>query len=87
MEVVVLGALGVVGLGLACCLYRIVRGPSAFDRVLAFDAAALNVVGAILLDSILIRSGAFLDVVLVVTLLGFLGTIALTAFLEGRLGE
>lgn len=87
MEVVVLGALGVVGLGLACCLYRVVRGPSAFDRVLALDSAVLNVVGAILLDSILIRSGAFLDVVLVVALLGFLGTIALTAFLEGRLGE
>ena len=87
MQVVILVALGFIGVGLVFCGIRLARGPSHYDRVLAFDAAILNVVGAILLDSILIREGSFMDVVLVVALLGFLGTVALTAFLEGWLGD
>ncbi len=83
--VVILGALAVIGIGIALCALRAVRGPSLFDRVLAFDCIALNAVGAILLVSILLDSAVFMDVVLVVALLGFLGTIALAAYLEGSL--
>lgn len=83
--VVILGALVVIGSGIALCALRAYRGPSLFDRVLAFDCIALNVVGAILLVSILLDSAVFMDVVLVVALLGFLGTIALAAYLEGSL--
>jgi multisubunit Na+/H+ antiporter MnhF subunit len=82
---VVLGALGVIGVGIVLCTVRVVRGPSLFDRVLAFDCIALNVVGAILLVSILLDTAAFMDVVLVIALLGFLGTISLAAYLEGSL--
>ena len=82
---VILMALGVLGVGIALCAIRAYRGPSLFDRVLAFDCIALNVVGAILLVSILLESAVFMDVVLVVALLGFLGTISLAAYLEGSL--
>ena len=82
---VILGSLTVLGLGIALCAARAVRGPSMFDRVLAFDGIVLNVVGVMLLLSMLLGSGAFLDVVLVVALLGFLGTISLAAYLEGTL--
>ncbi|CAN5679751.1 monovalent cation/H+ antiporter complex subunit F [soil metagenome] len=87
MDIVVMIALGVIGVGIVFCLIRIVRGPTPFDRVLAFDAAILNVVGAFILDSILLRTGYYLDVILVVTLLGFLGLLTLTAYLEGWLGD
>jgi multisubunit Na+/H+ antiporter MnhF subunit len=82
---VILGALVVIGIGIALCAVRAYRGPSLFDRVLAFDCIALNAVGAILLISILLESAVFMDVVLVVALLGFLGTMALAAYLEGSL--
>jgi multicomponent Na+:H+ antiporter subunit F len=45
----------------------------------------LNVVGVVLLDSIVQRTGVYMDVVLVVALLGFLGTISFAAYLEGSL--
>ena len=83
--IVLVMALGVIGAGIALCAIRAYRGPSLFDRVLAFDCIALNVVGAILLVSILLDSAVFMDVVLVVALLGFLGTISLAAYLEGSL--
>lgn len=82
---VIWGALGVIGVGIVCCAIRAVKGPSLFDRVLAFDAITLNIVGATLLLSVLFRTGAFMDFVLIVALLGFLGTISLAAYLEGSL--
>lgn len=81
---VVLG-LAVLGVGVALCVVRAVRGPSLFDRVLAFDCIALNAVGVVLLLSKLLDTAAFVDVVLVVALLGFLGTVSLAAYLEGSL--
>jgi multicomponent Na+:H+ antiporter subunit F len=82
---VIVGALGVIAVSIALCTIRAVKGPSLFDRVLAFDCIVLNAVGAMLLLSMILGTGAFMDVVLVVALLGFLGTIALAAYLEGSL--
>lgn len=82
---VILAALGVIGVSILLCVIRAVKGPTLFDRVLAFDCIALNVVGAILLVSALLRTDAFMDVVLVVALLGFMGTISLGSYLEGTL--
>jgi len=79
-----LGLLGI-GVGVVLCALRILKGPSLFDRVMAFDCLALNLVGAMLLISIHFRTAFFMDVVLVVALLGFLGTISLAAYLEGSL--
>ena len=81
----VFGALAVIGVSILLCAIRAVRGPTLFDRVMAFDCIALNGVGAILLVSVHLRTDAFMDVVLVVALLGFLGTVSLASYLEGTL--
>jgi multisubunit Na+/H+ antiporter MnhF subunit len=80
-------ALVAIAIGVAFCLIRIVRGPSPFDRVLAFDCLALNLVGAILLESILLETDVFIDVALVVLLLGFVGTMSLATYLDRRYGN
>jgi multicomponent Na+:H+ antiporter subunit F len=77
--------LAVIAVNLLLCTLRALKGPSHFDRVMAFDAIALNMVGATILLSILQRTNAFMDFVLIVALLGFLGTMALAAYLEGTL--
>jgi multisubunit Na+/H+ antiporter MnhF subunit len=77
-----LAALAVLGAGMALCLARIVRGPSPFDRVVAFDCLTLNAVGAILVVSMLLETGVFVDAALVILLLGFVGTVSLAAYLE-----
>jgi multicomponent Na+:H+ antiporter subunit F len=75
-EFVLLGAIAALAVGAILSGVRMVIGPTTYDRVLA-----------ILLVEILFHTGVFMDVVLVIALLGFLGTITLTAYLEGRLGE
>lgn len=73
--------------GAALCLWRIIRGPHPVDRVAAFDCLVLDVVGAVIVLSLRLGTDAFVDVVLVVALLGFIGTMALAAWLEGTLDE
>jgi len=75
-------ALGLLGVGMCMCLIRVVIGPTAFDRVLAFDCAVLHILGGLLLISILEDTSAYMDVILVVGLLGFLGTISFAVYLE-----
>ncbi len=87
VSVVLLTALAVLGIAMMLCVIRLCRGPTLLDQILAFDCLVLNVVGAVLILSILLGTTLFIDVVLVITLLGFVGTIALAAYVEGTLVE
>jgi multicomponent K+:H+ antiporter subunit F len=68
-------------LAMAFSLIRMVRGPRAQDRVVALDALYVNAM--ILLLTIGIRSGSMLYVEagLIIALLGFASTVALSKFL------
>lgn len=79
---VLLSALVVLAVGMGLCFARIVRGPSHFDRVLAFDCLGLNLVGAMVLVSGLFETDVFIDAAFIVLLLGFLGTMTLASYLE-----
>jgi multicomponent Na+:H+ antiporter subunit F len=76
-------ALAVLAVAFAISLIRAVRGPSVADRAVAADVALYAVVAAIALLAVRAGSTAFIDVVLIATLLGFLATVALSA-LVGR---
>ena len=68
------------------CLYRIVIGPRAADRAIAFDTLSAAVVGMICLLCILWESTLYFDAVWILTLVGFLGTAAIANYLaRGRL--
>ena len=74
-------ALAGLALAFAFGLVRAVRGPHVADRALAADLGFYTIVAAIALLALRTRFEAFLDVVLVATLLGFLATIALGALI------
>ncbi|MEM0947498.1 MAG: cation:proton antiporter [Pseudomonadota bacterium] len=73
-------ALVMISIGLA--FYRIALGPSLADRVVALDMMTVTIVSFCGLYAILSGSDAFLDVALVVALIGFLATVALARFSE-----
>jgi multisubunit Na+/H+ antiporter MnhF subunit len=69
------------------CLFRAARGPSIPDRVLAADTFVSIMISMMVLLS-LAANDFLMDIALVYAVLGFLGTIAVSKFLEGRrLGE
>jgi multicomponent K+:H+ antiporter subunit F len=60
---------------------RLFKGPSAQDRVLAFDVLYMNGLLLLLVLGIRSRSEAYFDMALLIALFGFVGTIALAKFL------
>jgi multicomponent Na+:H+ antiporter subunit F len=79
-------ALAVLAVTFGLALLRAIRGPSVADRAVAADVALYVIVAAIALLALRSQTAAFLDVVLVATLLGFLATVAL-GVLVGRRGS
>ena len=67
------------------CLYRIVVGPQAADRAVAFDTLSSVVVGMICLLCLVFESTIYFDAVWILTLVGFLGSSAIAKYLaRGR---
>lgn len=66
-------------------LVRLVRGPTVLDRILAFDLIATSIVGLIALLSVKWRTPLYLELVLLFSLLGFVGTVAFVFHLHQTL--
>ncbi|WP_010290994.1 Na(+)/H(+) antiporter subunit F1 [Kurthia massiliensis] len=64
------------------CLYRAIKGPSLPDRVVALDMIGVNLLPMIAIISILQRTTAYLEVILILGILSFIGTIAFSKFIE-----
>jgi multisubunit Na+/H+ antiporter MnhF subunit len=82
MSVILNGALLVVACAVLLCLYRMVMGPSVPDRVVAFDAFSTNLASMVVLLVIRDDLVHLIDVVLVLTILGFIGTMAVAKYLK-----
>jgi multicomponent Na+:H+ antiporter subunit F len=65
------------------CAYRAVRGPTLPDRIVAFDAWVSNLIAVVVLLTIRDRFAFGMDLVLVIAVLGFLGTVAVAKYLKG----
>lgn len=68
-------------LAMLLAVFRMLRGPSAQDRVLALDTFYVN--GMLTLLVLGIRSGTtvYFDIALLIALFGFVGSMALAKFL------
>lgn len=75
-------SLSLFALSIAIVLYRIIRGPSMPDRVIAMDTIGVNLISGIAVISILLKTRAFLEVILIIGILAFISTIALSKFIE-----
>lgn len=63
-------------------IYRIYKGPTAPDRIQALDALTINIISGIAIISVFLRSTAFFEVILLFGILSFIGTVALSRFIE-----
>ncbi len=75
-------AFGAVGLALLLSALRMLRGPEATDRVLSLDTMYINVVALVILLGIRFDTGLFFEAALLIALLGFASTVALSRYLS-----
>ena len=78
-------AVGGLLLAILLGLWRLALGPTVLDRIVAFDVVTVSVVGLMGLLSLWWRTTDYLELILVFTLLGFVGTVALTQYLQKTL--
>lgn len=74
-------AAGALGLAMLLCVWRLLRGPDAPDRVLALDTLYVNAVALIVVLGLRWRSELMFEAALIVALLGFVSTVALARYL------
>ena len=75
-------ALAVLALAALLALWRVLRGPTLPDRVVAIDLIGVLVVGFAVVGAAASGSPYFLDVAIVIALISFVGTIAYARFVE-----
>lgn len=68
--------------GGALCLLRILIGPSAADRAVALDTLTMVFIGIVCILCMMWRSDLYFDAVWVLTLVGYLGSVAIARYLE-----
>ena len=61
-------------------LWRLVRGPSLMDRVLAVDTMVINIIALIILFGIQQRTTIFFEAALLFAMFGFISTVAYCRF-------
>jgi multicomponent K+:H+ antiporter subunit F len=66
---------------MGCAAFRVLRGPRAQDRVLALDTLYINAAMLLLVFGIRTGSTHYFEATLLIALLGFVATAALSKFL------
>jgi multicomponent K+:H+ antiporter subunit F len=74
-------ALGCLTIAMMLALVRLIVGPRAEDRVLAFDCLYLNAMLVILALGLRYRSSSYFEAAFLVALFGFVGSSAMAKFL------
>lgn len=74
-------AFGLVSAALLLSLWRLLLGPSKPDRILALDTLYVDTVALLVLLGIQLNSGLYFEAALLIAMIGFVGTVALSKFL------
>lgn len=66
-------------------LYRVFKGPSVIDRIAAADCIDIIIGLVMIIFGCYEGRSLFIDLGLIMTLLGFIGTVLISKYMEGKL--
>jgi multicomponent Na+:H+ antiporter subunit F len=81
-EMILFVALALFMVAIFLNLYRVIVGPSMPDRAIALDTIGVNFLSAIAIVSIILSTTAYLEAILILGILAFIGTIAFSKYIE-----
>ncbi|WP_066194260.1 Na(+)/H(+) antiporter subunit F1 [Gracilibacillus timonensis] len=82
IQIVAIVCMIVITISITLLMFRVVKGPTNPDRAVALDAIGINLMGMVGLSAILLVTTRLNDVILLVGILLFIGTIALAKYIE-----
>ncbi|CAM5212526.1 K+/H+ antiporter subunit F [Alishewanella longhuensis] len=81
LNYVIFSVFGMISLALLLNLWRLMRGPSLPDRILALDTMYINSIALIILYGLLMGSPLYFEAALLIAMIGFISTVAVCKFL------
>lgn len=82
MDIVLYICFFLISAAILMIFFRLLTGPTLIDRIVALDLFITASIGMISTYSIFLNQTIFLDVVVIMTLLAFLGTVAFSFYYE-----
>ncbi|WLA12080.1 K+/H+ antiporter subunit F [Xanthomonas translucens] len=74
----------VVALAMLLALWRLLRGPTVPDRILALDTLSVTAIAELMLFGMYLDSPVYFETALVIAMLGFGSTVVLSKFVLRR---
>jgi multicomponent K+:H+ antiporter subunit F len=84
IDIAVVVALHAIGLSMLLSLYRLLRGPTMPDRILALDTLYVNTIAQLILFGMYLNSSIYFEAALIIAMLGFVGTVMLSKYVLRR---
>ena len=84
LDIAVTGSLYAVALAMLLSLYRLLRGPTLPDRILALDTLYVNTIAALILFGMYLKSAIYFEAALIIAMLGFVSTVMLSKYVLRR---
>ncbi len=81
LEVSLQIAMVLVSIAMLLSFYRLLKGPSRLDRVLALDTLYVNSIAILVLAGLFFSSPLYFEAALLIAVMGFVGTVALSKYL------
>lgn len=80
----VVGAMCVVGVAMLLALWRLLRGPTVPDRILALDTLSVTAIAQLVLFGMYLRTAVYFEAALIIAMLGFVSTVVLCKYILRR---
>lgn len=84
IQTALLAALGAIGLAMLLSLWRLLRGPTVPDRILALDTLYVNTIALLILFGMYLDTSIYFEAALIIAMLGFVGTVMLCKYVLRR---
>jgi multisubunit Na+/H+ antiporter MnhF subunit len=63
-------------------VWRLMRGPTILDRIIGFDMLTVCTIGLVVLSSVWWKTHMYIEMMIIFSLLGFIGTVAFVTYLH-----
>jgi multicomponent K+:H+ antiporter subunit F len=81
LEISIKISLMAIAISMVLTLYRLIKGPTVPDRILALDTLYVSAVALLIVLGVRDSSSIYFEAALLIALMGFVGTVALSRYL------
>jgi multicomponent K+:H+ antiporter subunit F len=81
LEIAIYIAFGMLSISVLLSFIRLIKGPDLPDRILALDTLYINAIALVVLLGLHLKSALYFEAALLIAVMGFVGTIALSKYL------